>query len=132
MTKSEWAKALREYLTETPEESDKKAIKRLSEQWDQLLGKRVTYNPLILVGFEEAMAKAEGERSLPQPVTALVANGNQHDFHWMDRGYVIGCDPYKEGGEGSFTIFQEPSVLTQEQFDEEVQRLAGFFGKKIS
>ena len=54
------------------------------------------------------------------------------DEEWaIGRNYRMGCDPYKEGGEGSFAIFQEPSVLTQEQFDAEVQRLAKFFNPKI-
>ena len=153
--KEGWAELIREYINETIEQRNGNIARRLKEQWMEFFGDESTYTPITLDGFEKAVSDIEKERAADDPLAITIDyeattdgkfDGKEVDWRHADehssfvktdyidrwKQYIMGCDPYKEGGEGSFTIFQEPSVLTQEQFDEEIQRLAKFFNPKIN
>lgn len=91
---------------------------------------KVTYAPLTMAGFEEAIANAEEELSSAidyTPISDEAFDGEKVDHPHLDEfcvlgNYVAGCDPYKEEGEGSL----DPSVLIFKEHVAEVGKKTMF------
>ncbi len=96
---------------------------------------KVTYAPLTMAGFEEAIANAEGERLSSAidytPISDEAFDGEKVDHPHLDEfcvlgNYVAGCDPYKEEGEGSIGLNEDPSVLIFKEHVAEVGKKTMF------